>query len=302
MLHLDDALVPQARLRQAICVGGGRVLDYRDLGPALRLWSPPGPLQRLRNRLAHAAPVQEGPIAIFAGSGDFHHITPILLNRAIAAAGGPPVTLLHFDNHPDWVRFGPGAHCGSWVGVAARIPQVVRILTVGVCSDDIRPPGNRNADLNAVTDGKLELYAYGAGPEDREFGVAGRRWPTIEGLGTAAFIDYLSDRISTEAVYVTVDKDVLTPEEAGTNWDQGRTTTAFLRSLVLAATKGRHLIGADVVGDWSRPIYGRGLLQALLKRGEATLDQPWRAPPPSSLARNEDINLTLLRLFAGAGR
>lgn len=301
MLHLDDALVPQARLRQTICAGEGLVLDYRDLGPALRLWSWPAPLQRLRSRLANALPDGAGPALVFAGSGDFHHVTPVLLNRAISAAGAPPVTLVHFDNHPDWVTFGPGAHCGSWVCLAARIPQVVRILTVGVCSNDIHPPAARNADLAAIVDGRLELYAYGAGPTDRSFSVAGRQWPTIEGLGTRAFAHYLAGRIDTEAVYVTIDKDVLAPADAGTNWDQGRLTAPFLEDLVVAATRGRRLIGADIVGDWSRPHYGGGIVAGLLKRGEAALDQPWRAPPRVALARNEAINLMLLRLLSGAG-
>lgn len=301
MLLLDDALIPQARLRQVVCAGEGLVLDYRDLGPALRLWSRPAPLERLRKRLVHALPAGSGPAVVFAGSGDFHHVTPVLLERAVAAAGGPPVTLVHFDNHPDWVKFGPGAHCGSWVSLAARMPQVVRVLTIGVCSNDIRPAAARNADLSAVADGRLELYAYGAGPTERTFAVAGRQWPTIEGVGAWAFAHYLPGRIETEAVYITIDKDVLRPEEAGTNWDQGRMTAALLEEFLVAATRGRRLIGADVVGDWSRPRYGGGLGAGLLKRGEAALDQPWRSPSHEALARNEAINLMLLRLLREAG-
>lgn len=302
LLHLDDALTPQGRLRQAVRQADGRILDYRDLGPSLRLWSRPPALERLRARLASALPASFGPLVVFAGSGDFHHVTPLLVERALAAAGSPPVTVLHFDNHPDWVKFSPGAHCGSWVRWAARLPQVRRVITVGVCSPDIEPPAARHADLEIIQDGRLEVYAYRAEFAPQAVTVGGRRWPTIEGMGEAAFADFLPGRIETEAVYVTVDKDLLRADEAGTNWDQGRTSVAFLKHLIERATAGRRLIGADVVGDWSRARYGGGVLAGLLKQGEAVLDQPWRRPAARLIARNEGVNLALLEHLQAVAR
>ncbi|WP_293904376.1 arginase family protein [Phenylobacterium sp.] len=292
----------QSRLCQAVSDGGGRAMDCRDLGPELRLWSRPAGLQRLRNRLAGALPAAAGPTLVFSGSGDFHHITPLLLARALEVSGETAVTVLHFDNHPDWVKFGPGAHCGSWVGLAARMPQVARVLTIGVCSSDIDRPASKGADLQIVEDDRVEVYAYHADAAPDAITVCGRRWPTIEGMGEAAFADFLPGRIETDAVYVTIDKDVLRADEAGTNWDQGRTSVAFLSTLISRALEGRRLIGADVVGDWSAPSYGGGFVPSLLKRGEATLDQPWRAPAPAVLAGNEAVNLALLdHILAVAG-
>ena len=239
---------------------------------------------------------------VFSGSGDFHHITPLLLSRALEASGEGAVTVLHFDNHPDWVTFGPGAHCGSWVGQVARMARVARVLTIGVCSTDIDRPETKRADLQIVEGGRVELYAYHAEASPEAVRIGGRTWPTIEGMGEAAFADFLPGRIETDAVYVTIDKDVLRPDEAGTNWDQGRTSVAFLRTLIGRALEGRRLIGADVVGDWSAPSYGGGLVPAMLKRGESALDQPWRAPAPHVLAGNEDVNLALLgQILAVAG-
>jgi len=302
LLHLDEALMSQPRLRAAVCAGGGRVLDYRDLGPELRLWSRPPGLQRLRNRLAAALPATDGPALVFSGSGDFHHITPLLLSRALEVSGETSVTVLHFDNHPDWVKFGWGAHCGSWVGQAARMPGVSRVLTIGVCSSDIDRPETKRADLQIVEDGQVELYAYHAEASPEVLSIGGRSWPTIEAMGEAAFADFLPGRIETAAVYVTIDKDVLRPDEAGTNWDQGRTSLAFLRTLLDRALEGRRLIGADVVGDWSAPSYGGGLLPRVLKHGESVLDQPWRAPPANVLAGNEAVNLALMdQILAVAG-
>ena len=296
LLHLDEALMAQHRLRQAVCSAGGRLLDYRDLGPALRLWSRPRQVDRLRQRLAAALPPSFGPMLVVSGSGDFHHITLLLLERA-AEAAGEPVTLLHFDNHPDWVRFEPGVHCGSWASDAARLPHVAKVITVGVCSTDVDQPGSRVANLDIVAAGRLEIYPYRAPQSAPCLRVGDRAWPSIEAMGEAAFADFLPTRIATDAVYVTIDKDVLRAEDAGTNWDQGQTSLALLKTLIARACEGRRVIGADIVGDWSKPVYGGDLLAPLLKQGEAILDQPWRAPQPERLEGNEAVNLELFELF-----
>ena len=302
LLHLDTALTSQRRLAQSVSARGGRGVDLRHLGPALRLWSRPWALQRLRSRIASELPAAQGPTLVFSGSGDFHHITPTLLARACEAAGHPPVTLLHFDNHPDWVRFANGVHCGSWVGWAARLPNVARVVTVGVCSDDIRRPHGKSADLDLVSEDRVELYAYRAPDGAASVAVAGREWPTIEAMGEAAFLDFLPTRIPTADVYLTIDKDVLRSEDAGTNWDQGRTSLAFLKAMLSKVGEHHRVIGADVVGDWSPAVYGGGLLAGLLKQGEALMDQPWSRPAPTACAINETANLELLDLIVELGR
>ncbi|MDB5454177.1 MAG: Arginase [Caulobacteraceae bacterium] len=299
VLHLDTALDAQPGLAQAVAERAGSWVDCRDLGPALRLWSRPGALGQLRDRLRTALPAAMGPLATFSGSGDFHHITPLLLARAIEAAGDPTVTLIHFDNHPDWVTFADGAHCGSWVGCAARLPQVARVLTVGVCSDDIRQPERKRADLALVAEDKVELYAYRAPDGGPRVAIAGREWATIEAMGEAAFVDFLATRIATPAIYVTIDKDVLRAQDGATNWDQGRTSLGFLAAMLSRIAAGHRLIGADIVGDWSTPVYGGGPVTRLLKRGEAMLDQPWLRPSAGARAAGAATNLVLLGLFTG---
>jgi hypothetical protein len=302
LLHLDSALTAQRQLARSVSARGGRDVDLRHLGPALRLWSRPWALQRLRARVASDLPASAGPTLVFSGSGDFHHITPTLLARACEAAGRPPVTLLHFDNHPDWVKFANGAHCGSWVGWAARLPNVARVVTVGVCSDDIRRPQGKGADLDLLREQRVELYAYRAPYGAKTVSIAGRQWPTIEAMGEGAFLDFLPTRIPTTDVYVTIDKDVLRADDAGTNWDQGRTSLTFLKAMLTRIGAHHRVIGADVVGDWSPALYGGGLLAGLLKQGEALLDQPWAKPDAAARAMNELANLELLELIAELDR
>jgi hypothetical protein len=301
ILQLDDALQPQARLRRRVSEAGGRTLAALDLGPRLRLWSRRSGLAALRDRLADGLPALDEPELVFAGSGDFHHVTPLLLERAIARFGGP-VTVLHFDNHPDWVRQAAGRHCGSWVGVAARLPGVEQVITIGPCSPDVGGRRARQGDLSLLSEGRLALYAWAAPDGGEELVVEGRSWPTVSGMGEAAFLDHLVASLGTRRIYVTLDKDVLAPADAVTNWDQGQASLDFVLAAIARAAADRQLIGADVVGDWSRPIYGGDLVSQLLRRAEALLDQPrGRAAADAGVAVNEAANLRLLDLFAGLG-
>src|ERR1700761_4682735 len=207
LLRLDSALTDQDTLAAQVVGAGGRDLDARDLGPELRLWSRPQSLERLAARLRQDLPASARPALVFAGSGDFHHIRPILLRRAIEAADCEAVTVLHFDSHPDWVRFARGVHCGSWVGQTARLPGVAKVITAGVCSPDVRRPSPRRADLDLLSEERLELYAYSGPDGAASVELCGQSWPTIAAMGETTFAAFLADRIGTEALYLTIGKD-----------------------------------------------------------------------------------------------
>jgi arginase family enzyme len=299
LLHLDAALTHQDMLAAQVIGAGGCDLDARDLGPELRLWSRPQSLERLAARLRQDLPASAGPALVFSGSGEFHHVSPILLRRAIEAAGCEAVTVLHFDSHPDWVRFAKGVHCGSWLGQAARMPGVAKVITAGVCGPDIRRPSPRRADLGLLTEERLELYAYRGPDGAASVELCGQSWPTIAAMGERVFAAFLADRVATEAIYITIDKDVLRPRAAASNGDQGQTSLEFLKALIAPLLASHRLIGADVVGDWSPGIYGGGTIATLLKRSEALLDPSWAKPAPAARAANEDVNLQLFKLIAG---
>lgn len=298
ILQLDDAFAGQPMVERRV-LDGGRVLAARDLGPALRLWSGRATLGELRRRIAAGLPARGEAEVVFAGSGDFHHVTPLFLERAVEAVG-EPVTLIHFDNHPDWVRFAQGMHCGSWIGRAARLPGVARVMTVGVTSPDIGKAKAKEGDLALISENRLDIFAWAAPDGGEAVELEGRAWPTIQAMGEAAFLDCLETAVPTRAVYVTLDKDVLRPADAVTNWDQGQASLTFVMTAIRRLAEGRRLVGADVVGDWSRPVYGGGAAAALMKRGEAMLDQPWSRPAPADAAGvNQSVNLRLLDLFEG---
>lgn len=110
--------------------------------------------KRFTERLAQRSrPRDARPEILFVGSGDYHHLTPAFL-----ADLKEPVSLIHFDNHPDWVRFAPKRHCGSWVNRALKMPAIKRIVTLGPCSDDLHNPQLRGGNLGALKRGQLQLF------------------------------------------------------------------------------------------------------------------------------------------------
>jgi arginase family enzyme len=293
-LHLDNALLEQAMFATALRDAGARALDARDLGPRLRLWSTEDTLSNLKSRLRIELPTSTDAELVFAGSGDFHHVTALLVGRVLERTGAP-LTVIHVDNHPDWVKFARGMHCGSWVGRVARLPGVSCTMTIGVTSADIDRPSGKGADLSLVDDGLVQMFPYRSSDGGGAYKLCGREWPTIASIGEPDFIRLLTASIRTKNVYITIDKDALRTQDAVTNWDQGELSLQFLTDLIAAISQDHTLAGADVVGDWSPVRYGGHLAARAFKLAESVMDQPWaRINTAHAAAVNQGTNLTLL--------
>ena len=291
LLHTDEALLGQPEFLRAAEAVGARQVEARRAGAEVRLWGRDAALRGFADAVLPALRGAGGPRLTFMGSGDFHHLTGLLLEAALEEHDAP-VTVIHFDNHPDWVRFAGGMHCGSWVNRALALPQVEKVITLGVCSNDLRFPAWKGAELTHLQRGRLELYPYAR--------TGGRlQLSTIRGIGEDAFVEHLRTRITTPAVYLTVDKDVLCRDEALTNWDQGMMRLPYLLALIRAAAAGRRVIGADVTGDYARPHYTGSVGTRWAKYAEICLDQPWSAPDPvRAAAVNAAGNVALLEVLS----
>jgi hypothetical protein len=311
LLHLDDALELQPDFARACLNAGASEIQAEDDGRAIRLWGKDDSLNALAGRLAHTMlRGRKDPHLCFMGSGDFHHVSALLLEVALAK-DDKPVTVIHFDNHPDWVHFKGGMHCGSWVNRAARNRLVNKVITVGVCSSDLRKPEGKGANLSLLSSGDLELFPYDHPPskvkKDYGSGASYRQdagslcWNTIRAIGEQNFIDRLLSRIETDAVYLTIDKDVLVADDAITNWDQGNMRLPYLLSLVTEIGARHRIVGADVTGDYSTPAYAGNLWTKVAKHAEILVDQP-RRPSDLHLVTNTNsaANHTLLAVLAEA--
>ncbi|TWT05637.1 arginase [Reyranella sp. CPCC 100927] len=295
-IDLDGSLAVQPAVVDAARRDGGWIAAG-DLGPRLRLWTDESAMLGFEHRVRDAlCDGGRGSAVTFIGSGDFHHLTVPLM-----ATAARPFTVVHFDNHPDWVRFAPRWHCGSWVNRALELPHVVRIVTIGPCSDDLDWPQFKGANLAALRRGRLELYpwrhapsriigTFDDGPGHR---VAGGRiaWRCV-GEDWSAFVAELCTRIPTESIWITIDKDVLCQQDATTNWDQGAMPLSALMLAIEALVDRRRVLGVDVCGEYA-PIRHRNLR----KRFESWTDQP-RDAGSREIAVNARTNAALLALLS----
>ena len=296
-LDLDGSLDAQQSILRAVAPWDSvSNIDLRDLAPRLRLWARERTVREARARIAAQAP--NGPTLHLIGSGDFHHLAAVLMERAVE-----PITIVHIDNHPDWVRLAPRWHCGAWVNRALRLPQVVRVITLGVCSDDLVRPDLKGGNLPALASGKLVLFPWEHAPSRvwrRIPDGPGRRWQdghihwenlagTYHETGLETALDAIIPLITTAAVWISIDKDVLDEREALTNWDQGRMPLSALLQIITAVGAHKRIVGADICGEFS-PIAHTNWF----KRWEARADQPQRNADAAMLARNETTNKDLL--------
>ena len=119
-------------------------------------------------------------------------------------------------------------------------------------------------------------------------------WRNLAEEDWADFLDDLLPAIPTEAVWLTIDKDVLGRGEAVTNWDQGELTLAHLVAAIERLADERRIIGVDVCGDWSEPRFSDPFRAAL-----AFFDHPPRLRPSAEdLAINARANAALIDCFA----
>jgi hypothetical protein len=242
--------------------------------------------------LAAQLPRRHG--SVFTGSGDFHHLTYLLVRRLASCA---PFRVLVFDNHPDNMRYLFGIHCGSWVRYVARLPWVARVDVVGITSPDI---GARHAwenYLGPLRAGRVNYWSVGVDT----------RWASRLRLGaamrsfdsTADMIARLHEelRLDTSQIYLSIDKDVLHPEVVHTNWDQG-----VLREAALLETidllRGR-LVGSDITGDISSYRY-RGRWKRWLSRTDGQMPIA-HATLVDWQAQQHALNKRLLARLAQAG-
>jgi arginase family enzyme len=298
IFDLDGSLTGQASLADAAHWQSVRTLALRDIGPKLRLWSRAATIELARRRIADGT---SEPAITLLGSGDFHHVAALLHERV-----REPFTLIHFDNHPDWVRLAPRWHCGSWLNRTLALPNLRRAITLGPCSEDLVRPGIKGGNLAALDSGRLVLFPWQHEPSRVFHRIAdgpGHRyerglihWRNVSERRLDEAISAIMGEVPTRAVWITIDKDVLPENEVVTNWDQGLMPLDAVLRFVRALVAARRLIGADLCGEYAPPAHANPF-----KRIEARIEQPRRDEvTAANLAANERVNVALLGALAGA--
>ena len=309
LLQLDDAFKCQQAFTKACLELQATEILGSEYSPYFRLWGSDAQfvpfIEHLKRNFTNSNRNQ--PVITFMGSGDFHHVSAFLIG-ILAEKHNEPITVIHFDNHPDWVHFDNGVHCGSWVNKALSLSQVDKVITLGVCSKDLNFPEFKGANLNAMKEGKIVLLPYTHRPTfafhsyGKNVGYTQEKrkivWNNISEMGVEEFSSLLKKQIKTKSIYITIDKDVLSRKEAETNWDQGEMSLSFMLSVLNKLFAENNIIGVDVTGDYSTPQYKGSFKTKVMKKLEIIMDQPLHRPDMEMAANiNQNSNMALLECF-----
>jgi hypothetical protein len=269
-LNLDDAW-PDEPL-------GLPIVAARVWGPKLRFSAPPRLVAEFyREYETHLV----APFLLY-GSGDFHYLTALWI-RLVAQ----PVTIVSFDNHPDWDVRPPKWGCGGWVNRALEIPHVRRVSVWGCGNFECWWPhqlfGNRRAERAGILD--VHPWADGRPSKDQQ-----RRGAILRDNWREHFEQFAKDLGGTN-VYVTIDLDCLRAEEAVTNWESGRFTIVDLEWALKKLRESSQIIGGDICGAYSSPHYAR-----FKQRFAGEFDHPKIQLPPIDQIRRIN-SATLAKLW-----
>lgn len=267
-----------------------------------------GPLLRYicrredRGRFERRLNIGDAGRLTFFGSGDFHHLTFSLLKQF-----REPMSVVLFDQHPDWDVTSPLPCCGTWVNDALRLPHIERVIVLGAGDEDLGGTQLWRGNRAALRSGRLEIYPAtletslwpGMGTFETACGKRSQgrfRWKTLSKHGMSAVLDDVLARLPTERLYVSVDKDCLQSQFARSNWDAGELELSEVCAAIERLRTQCELVGADVTGEWSLPRFRRAWVRAVSRA-----DHPEQeAPTHEELDANARTNLVLWRAFGGA--
>lgn len=160
----------------------------------------------------------------FIDSGNYHYMSRIWLEKL-----NTPFRLVVFDNHTDMQppAFGGLLSCGGWVAASLEeLPLLKEVLLVG-------PDQEAFDQTEPVLREKVRFLS-------RE--KLGEMTPEEK----VSFFEELTAELPT---YLSVDKDVLCPEEASTTWSQGEMTLEELCQFVKILLEKQDILGMDVCGE-----------------------------------------------------
>jgi len=226
---------------------------------------------------------------VFLGSGDFHHLSFFLLKEAARRHQLLPCSLdvIVLDNHPDNMRYPFGIHCGSWVSHAAQLPFVRTVHVVGITSNDIAAAHAWENRLTSLWKRKLVYWSVGVRAD--WLSCLGRGGQAHTFASADALVKELEHTIrQADRLYLSIDKDVLSPETVHTDWDQGVFTLEHVQDIARLCSRGSaeqhpRLVGFDVTGECSSYTF-----QSLFKRFLTRLDGRAAAPDHETLAAAQE--------------
>lgn len=251
-------------------------IDATEWGPRLRFSAPPGEVEEFLQTFD----TQLAPFLVY-GSGDFHHLTALWIRRL-----RKPLTVVSFDNHPDWDIRPPRWCCGSWVNRALELPHVQKVSVWGCGNFECWWPGQAFGNRRAERAGTLEVHAWA---DDRPPKKQARRGAIFRATWREEFERFVR-QLRGGNVYITVDLDCLRAGDAVTNWENGRFAVEDVAWAISRLREENAVLGGDICGAYSLPRYARWK-----QRFVSQLDHP--KLPPIDFAEAQKINNAALEVL-----
>jgi arginase family enzyme len=303
ILDFDGSILAQTNLldRYTKLPYSTQVIDLKDIASTCRYLATKKTFTTIRERLENSS---RNAITLY-GSGDFHHISSVLLSFF-----NKPLGVIVFDHHPDWDGLSPCVSCGSWIVEISKMTNVEKIILLGPSSDDLSTRGLATAYLKSVKNGKLEIFPYEKDSSQAYFryftdtncftvkrGIFGSTlcWTSLK-QKSVNFIKELLKNMPVDDVYVSIDKDCLSSAYAVTNWEQGSIPIDWLLNALSIIKEEKKIVGMDITGEYS-PV----MIKNPIKRFLSSLDHPKQTAetitPSKTVSINEATNLKILELF-----
>jgi hypothetical protein len=219
-------------------------IDARQWGPRLRYIARKADVETFWEEVGS----QLGEYILY-GSGDFHHLAGVLIRRVQQK----PVTLVSFDNHPDWDIRPPYWACGGWAARTLRTGNIDRVSVWGCGNFELQWPSRLFADQQALRAGTLEIHPWA----ERQSPAVQKKFNCMTRENWRQRFEHFVGGLAGKPVYVTVDMDCLRVEEAITNWENGLFTAEDLAWAIGVLRKHASIVGADMCGAYSVPVYER---------------------------------------------
>ena len=218
-------------------------IDATAWGPRLRFSASPRTVEKFFQEIKP----QLGDFILY-GSGDFHHLSGLWVRRVDES-----LTLVSFDNHPDWDVRPPRWSCGSWINRVLELPHVRRIGIWGCGNFECWWPYQLFGNRKAERAGTLEVHPWA---DDRPLKDRNRRGAILRSDWRQSFEKFTRD-LAGSAIYVTIDLDCLAPAVSWTNWENGKLSLEDVRWGLETLRRHARIVAGDMCGAYSRPIYAR---------------------------------------------
>jgi arginase family enzyme len=302
-LNIDGSIAEQNKIwprMQAL----GNVRAYEQ---DLRLWAGKRGLQALREEIGALRAKHPERWLTFFGSGDLHHVTLLLLESL--APELRPLTIVLIDNHPDWFLDGQLYDCGNWLAGFRKYPWISEVIMLGQNSPDLKWYFYYTAPFQDLCAGRIRLHPYARRAVRVPMRWAKGRSPymasevhwwgteltyrTLSEGGLQHTVDQVVSSLKGKNVYLSIDKDCLSPDVIKTDWDQGALKLEWLKETARKFCGGCNLVGADITGEQAPQI-----LKGVRKQFNCgRLFKPRTPAPPEVHRHNEFTNLALLEAF-----